>query len=205
LKYQTGVNPQVILIVGLGNPGEKYSSTRHNIGFMVTGRLSEKYSITGKFEPKFNAIIGKENINGTPVIVAQPMTYMNLSGDSISKILGFYKIPVENLMVVYDDIALDLGRIRFRKEGSDGGHNGIKSTIQCLGNKNTFPRLKVGIGPQPKGIPSETYVLKSFAKTEKEILDKVIDISIESLECFVKEGVDVAQNKYNGTNLSGDK
>jgi PTH1 family peptidyl-tRNA hydrolase len=192
----------VIVIAGLGNPGEKYSFTRHNIGFMITGKLSEKFSIQGKFESKFNAITGRGNVYGTTVIIVQPMTYMNLSGDAISKILNFYKIPVENLIVVFDDISLDLGRIRFKKEGTDGGHNGIKSIINCLGNINKFPRLKVGIGPQPKGIASESYVLQSFQNSEKELLSKVVDLSVESLEYFLKDGVDSAQNKYNGINLS---
>jgi peptidyl-tRNA hydrolase, PTH1 family len=188
----------VIIIAGLGNPGEKYSFTRHNIGFMITGKLSEKFSIQGKFESKFNAIIGKGNVYGTSVIIIQPMTYMNLSGEAVSKVLNFYKINIENLLVVFDDISLDLGKIRFRKDGSDGGHNGIKSIINCLGNVNKFPRLKVGIGPQPPEIPSESYVLQPFQNSEKVLLEKVVDLSVESIEYFLKKGIDSAQNKYNG-------
>lgn len=194
----------MIVIVGLGNPGEKYSFTRHNIGFMITGKLSEKHSINGRFESKFNAIVGKGDVNGTPVMIVQPMTYMNLSGEALAKVLNFYKLPAENIIVVYDDLALDLGRIRFRKDGSDGGHNGIKSIIQCLGNNKIFPRLKVGIGPQPKGFPSEAYVLQAFQKNEKELLTSVVDVSIEAIEYCIKEDVISAQNKYNGTNLTKD-
>ena len=188
----------MIVIAGLGNPGEKYSSTRHNIGFMVIGKLSEKFSIHGKFEPKFNAITGRGHIHGVPVIIMQPMTYMNLSGNAIIKVLNFYKVPPENLMVVFDDISIDLGRIRFRKDGSDGGHNGIKSIIKSLGGLNKFPRLKVGIGPQPQGIPSESFVLQTFKNEKKELLPKVVDLSVDAIECFLQEGIDPAQNKYNG-------
>lgn len=192
----------MIVVAGLGNPGEKYSQTRHNVGFMITGKLAQSNSINGKSESKFNAIIGKGNISGVDILIVQPLTYMNLSGESIAKILNFYKVPIENLFVVYDDISLDLGKIRFRKEGSAGGHNGIKSTINCLGQRKDFSRLKVGIGPQPPKMPSEAFVLQKFAKEEEQLLEKTVETSVKAIEYYLKHGVDKAQNTYNGIDLS---
>ncbi len=191
----------MIIVAGLGNPGEKYENTRHNVGFKVTGMLAEKHKIEGKFAKKFNSLIGKGFIRDTEVLIIQPMTFMNLSGGAIERILNWYDIPYENLFVVFDDISIDLGRIRFRPDGSDGGHNGIKSIIECLGDFKEFPRLKVGIGPQPPFIPSEDYVLQKFAKEETEILNKVLPICVEGIEFFLKEGIEAARNKYNGFNL----
>lgn len=191
----------MIIIAGLGNPGEKYENTRHNIGFKATGMLAEKYKIDGKYNKKFNSVIGKGFIEDTEVLIVQPLTYMNLSGGAIERILNWYDIPYENLFVVFDDISIDLGKIRFRPDGSDGGHKGIKSIIECLGGFKEFPRLKIGIGPQPPFMASEDYVLQKFGKEEKEILNKVLPICIEGIEFFLKEGIEAARNKYNGFNL----
>lgn len=160
------------VIAGLGNPGEKYSFTRHNIGFVITGELASQNSITGRYESKFNAIMGKGSIEGEEVLIIQPQTFMNLSGESISKILNYYKLNQDDLIVVFDDLSLNLGKIRFRKSGSDGGHNGIKSIIKCTGGSN-FPRLKVGIGPQPPYMSSEAFVLQKFSKDENKLLKKL--------------------------------
>lgn len=192
----------MIVIAGLGNPGEKYSKTRHNIGFMITGKLAQKHAITGKSESKFNAVVGKGTIFAQPVMIVQPTTFMNLSGEAIFKILNFYKLEPKDLFVIFDDISLDLGKVRFRDKGSDGGHNGIKSIIKNLGNKNDFARLKVGIGPQPKGIPSETYVLQKFSESEEKMLPQVIDLSVDAIEDYLKNGIEFAQNKFNGVDLT---
>ncbi|MDD3419400.1 MAG: aminoacyl-tRNA hydrolase [Candidatus Gastranaerophilales bacterium] len=186
------------LIVGLGNPGAKYENTRHNIGFMAVSHLAEANSIQGKTESKFNAIVGKGKIADTDVVIAQPLTYMNLSGQSVSSLMSFYKISKDDILVVYDDIALDLGVIRFRPSGSDGGHNGIKSIIQHTGGDSNFARLKIGIGPQPQFVPSENFVLQKFTPDEAERLKKIIPICSEAIEYFLKNGVSDSMNRYNG-------
>jgi len=192
----------VKIIAGLGNPDDKYKETRHNIGFVVTGELASKYSIQGKYEPKFNCIMGKGNIADNEILIVQPLTYMNLSGLSVSKVLNWFKIDYSNLFVVYDDISLDIGKIRFRPSGSDGGHNGVKSIIEYLNGFNGFARLKVGIGPDPGGIARKQYVLQKFTEKEKKILKNVIPACIEGIEVYLKEGIDTARNKYNGLNFS---
>ena len=190
------------IIVGLGNPGDRYKKTRHNVGFMITGELAEKHNITGKMESKFNSIIGKGNINNVDVLIVQPLTFMNLSGQAVSKVLNWYKIEPTELFVVFDDISLDLGRIRFRTSGSEGGHNGVGSIIEQLGGFKDFPRLKVGIGPDPGGLFRKDFVLQEFRNEEKEIIDKIIPVCIEGIEVYLKEGVESAMNKFNGINLA---
>ena len=152
----------MFVVAGLGNPGKQYEGTRHNIGFRVVSALADKHKIHGKIEPKFNAIIGRGSINGIDTIVVEPLTFMNLSGDAILKILNWYKIDYHNLIVVYDDTDINLGKLRFRLDGSDGGHKGIRSIIQNLGNKNDFTRLRVGIGPAPNGPERKNFVLQTI-------------------------------------------
>ncbi|EKE03381.1 MAG: Peptidyl-tRNA hydrolase [uncultured bacterium] len=190
------------IIVGLGNPGDKYKETRHNVGFMVTGELASKHNIAGKIDAKFNSIIGKGVINDKEVLIVQPLTYMNLSGQAISKVLNWYKIEPTRLLVVFDDVSLEIGRIRFRPSGSDGGHNGIRSIIDNLGGFKDFSRLKIGIGPDPGSDIRKTYVLQKFTKPEKNIIDKVVPVCIEGIEYYLKEGIEKAQNKYNNTNVA---
>ena len=185
------------LIIGLGNPGEKYKNTRHNAGFIVTGNLAEKHGFTGKNEAKFNSIVAKGTIDGEEVVIAQPLTFMNLSGDAVVKIAHWYKIEPEDILVVFDDISLEIGRIRYRKDGSDGGHNGIKSIIKNFGGNNKFPRLKVGIGPQPKFMKSEDYVLQKFSKEETEEFEKISKLCIDSIETFLKFGIDKTMCDFN--------
>lgn len=186
------------LIAGLGNPGDKYEFTRHNAGFMVVSKFAEKFSISGKFDKKFNAIIGKGSVGCEDVLVVQPMTFMNLSGDAIVPLLNYYKLTHKDLLVVFDDICLDLGVLRFRAKGSDGGHNGIKSVIRNLGGQNDFARLKVGIGPQPPFMPSESYVLQKFDKSEESLLNEVSSCAAEAIELYLKEGIERAGSRYNG-------
>lgn len=200
--YQKGVLLQVEIIVGLGNPGEKYKGTRHNIGFMITSQLSLKNKINGKFYTKFNSIIGKGNINNKEVLIIQPLTFMNLSGKAVSEVLNWYKIDPAHLIVIFDDINLDFGKIRFRPSGSDGGHNGIKSIIENLGGFKDFLRLKVGIGPDPGGVLRKHYVLQEFAASEKEILEDVINTSVEAIEFYLKEGLEKTRNKFNNANIT---
>lgn len=190
----------LLLIAGLGNPGPKYRNTRHNVGFMITGHLAEKYGINGSFVSKFNAIVGKGNIKGHEALIVQPQTFMNLSGEAVQKVMNYYRVEVKDLFVVFDDISIDFGRIRFRPSGSAGSHNGVKSIIQHAGSEE-FPRLKVGVGPNPGEHLWASYVLKPFAKEESEHLPEIINLSIKGIECFIEEGVESARNKFNGINI----
>ncbi len=183
------------LITGLGNIGEKYCFTRHNTGFMVVDKLALDKNLSFKEEKKLKCYITKYKFNDEDIIIAKPTTFMNLSGEAVSAICNFYKISLEDILIIYDDIAIDLGRLRFRKNGSDGGHNGIKSIIKHLGTDN-FARLKIGIGPQPP-IPSENFVLQNFQKEELEILKSTICQAVSAVECYLKDGMDKAQNIFN--------
>jgi len=189
------------LIVGLGNYPKEYDLTRHNVGFMCVDNFANKYNADFKTENKFKAEIATCNYNGEKIIIMQPLTFMNLSGEAVQKVNAFYKIEPENILIVFDDISLDLGKYRFRASGSDGGHNGIKSIINMLGT-NKFPRLKVGIGPQPQFLKSEAFVLQKFSNEQMPLLDKVVTTSVEAIEDYLSNGINDAQNKYNGVDLS---
>lgn len=183
------------LIIGLGNIGEKYVFTRHNVGFMVLDRLAVKEKFSFKEDKKMKSFIAKVRFCGEDFLFVKPTTFMNLSGEALRAVIDYYKIDVKDILVIYDDLSLELGRIRFRASGSDGGHNGIKSIIKHLGT-NSFARLKVGIGPQPP-IPAESFVLQNFSKEQLLKLKEVLDTSIEASICFFNEGIDKAQNKFN--------
>ncbi|MFL0247998.1 aminoacyl-tRNA hydrolase [Candidatus Clostridium stratigraminis] len=182
------------LIVGLGNPGIEYSHTRHNVGFDVIDLLAEKYNIKIN-RIKFKGSIGEGSISGEKVILLKPSTFMNLSGESVIEASNFYKIPKENIIVLYDDISLEVGRLRVRPDGSAGGHNGIKNIIQHLSSE-IFPRVKVGVG-QPKG-DLVRHVLGSFSKEEREVLSKVFQNAALAAVTIISDGITEAMNKYNG-------
>lgn len=179
------------LIVGLGNPGKKYEITRHNVGFLAISKIKDQKSkIKFKISNKFNSEISQIEINGGKIILAKPQTFMNRSGEAVQKIKDYYKIGNNNIWVICDDINLDLGQIRIRKAGSDGGHNGLKSVIEAIGED--FWRIRVGIGSnQDKNIQSEDYVLQKFSKKEQKIITKSIDevanLVIESISNGIKE------------------
>ncbi len=176
-----------MVIIGLGNPGPKYAFTRHNVGFMVLDRIGDKWKRVEKYS------YCEINLGDEKNLLVKPLTYMNLSGE----IFKYLKISnKDDIIVVYDDLDLPLGRIRLRKNGSAGGHNGIKSIISYIGQD--FKRLRVGIGPRPEEIDTADFVLSEFSKEEFEILDKVIDRSIESLEYTIRFGIDKAMEKFNG-------
>lgn len=186
------------LIVGLGNPGIEYSHTRHNVGFDVIDLLAEKYNIKIN-RIKFKGSIGEGSIAGEKVILLKPSTFMNLSGESVIEACNFYKIPKENIIVLYDDISLEVGRLRVRPEGSAGGHNGIKNIIQHLSSE-VFPRVKVGVG-QPKG-DLVRHVLGNFSKEEKEVLSKVFQNAALAAVLIISDGITEAMNKYNGIDIT---
>lgn len=177
------------LIAGLGNIGEKYCFTRHNAGFMVLDKWAFDEGFSFKEDKKLKCFIAKKG----DIVFIKPTTFMNLSGEAVRAVMDYYKI--NDILIIYDDIALDLGKIRFRANGSDGGHNGIKSIIKHVGTKN-FDRLKIGIGPQPN-IPSENYVLANFPKDKLDDLKAVLKKSVEAVEFYLENGIEKAQNKFN--------
>ena len=182
------------LIAGLGNIGNKYCFTRHNAGFMVLDRwaLSEGFSF--KQDAKLKSFIARYKVNDEDIIFIKPTTFMNLSGEAVRAVMDYYKINVSNLIIIFDDISIPTGKIRIRANGSDGGHNGIKSIIQHIGTKD-FNRIKVGIGPQIG--PSEHFVLQNFSKEQLDILKKVLDKTIEAAKSIMQDGIEKSQNKFN--------
>lgn len=182
------------LIIGLGNVGAKYMFTRHNVGFMLVDKIAMDNSVTFKENSKLKSLIAKFTAD-EEIMLVKPTTYMNLSGEAMRAVIDYYKISPEDMIIVYDDLSLNLGKIRFRANGSDGGHNGIKSIIQHLGSKN-FARLKIGIGPQPP-IPSEAFVLQNFDKDSLEELKSVLKVSEEAIDFYFKNGIEKTQCKYN--------
>lgn len=183
------------LVAGLGNIGEKYTWTRHNAGFMVADKWAIKNNIQFKENKKLQCYMAKFHHGLNEIILIKPTTYMNLSGNAVSAVMNYYKIGVEDLLVVYDDISIELDKIRFRPNGSDGGHNGIKSIIKSIGTTE-FARLKIGIGPQPP-IPAEEFVLQNFYKYQLDKLKPVLKTAVEGIEFYLDEGMEKAQNFYN--------
>ena len=181
------------LIVGLGNIGDKYCFTRHNAGFMVVDKWALANNLTFKEEKKLKCYMTKFRFSGEDIILAKPTTFMNLSGESVSALLNYYKIDINDLLIIYDDLSIDLGRLRFRPNGSDGGHNGIKSIIKHINTKD-FARLKVGIGPQPP-ILAESFVLQNF--DNKELLKEVLTRAVEGVEYYLTHGMEKSQNLFN--------
>ena len=186
----------MFLIVGLGNPGKEYDGTRHNIGFAAVDYIADKYNIELN-RIKFKGVFGEGFIDGKKVILLKPTTYMNLSGESIREVINFYKISNEEVIVIYDDISLEVGRLRIREKGSHGGHNGIKSIIANLGT-DVFPRVKIGVGA-PKG-NLVSHVLGKFNEDEIEILRETIKASSDAVSIMVKSDTKEAMNKSNGFN-----
>lgn len=184
----------MFLIVGLGNPGREYENTRHNIGFEVIDNISKAYNIELN-RVKFKGVCGEGFIGSEKVILLKPTTYMNLSGESVREVVNFYKLSEQDIVIIYDDISLEVGKLRIREKGSAGGHNGIKSIIAQLGT-DVFPRIKVGVG-QPKG-DLVRHVLGRFSEEENEILKESIDASIKALDIILKEDVKESMNKFNG-------
>lgn len=181
------------LIIGLGNFENKYLFTRHNAGFMAVDFFVLANNQQFKTDKKLKSEITKFKLNNEDIVVIKPLTYMNLSGEAVIATMNFYKIEPKDILVVYDDISLDLGTLRFRSKGSDGGHNGIKSIICHIGT-DAFDRLKIGIGPQPN-IPSEAFVLQNFSKEELDTLKEIFKKPI--IEDYLIEGIEKVQNLYN--------
>ncbi len=184
------------IIAGLGNPDKQYEGTRHNVGFDVIDRIADKYNISVDGR-KHRAFIGKGVIEGQKVILAKPQTYMNLSGESILSLVDYYKIDVEEeLLIIYDDISLETGQLRIRAKGSAGGHNGIKNIIAHMGTQ-VFPRIKVGVGEKPKGYDLADYVLGHFSKAERELMDEGYDNAVRAAEMIISGRMNEAMNEFN--------
>jgi PTH1 family peptidyl-tRNA hydrolase len=192
----------VIVIAGLGNPGSKYSGTRHNVGFDVVDRLAQENNIRVN-RLRFKALTGEGFIGTEKVLLVKPSTYMNNSGESIREIMDFYKLEPENLLVVVDDIDIEFATIRLKKKGSAGSHNGLKSIIYHI-QKDNFPRLKVGIGKKPPYYDLADFVLSKFSSDERKLVDLAIWKASEAAEVFVKSGIDKAMNEFNSRNTAQD-
>lgn len=184
------------IIAGLGNPGRQYAGTRHNMGFNVVTRIADDYKMQITIK-EHKALCAKGFIGGKKVLLALPQTYMNLSGESIRELVNYYKIdPETELMVIYDDISMDVGRIRMRAKGSAGGHNGIKNIIAELGT-DVFPRMKVGVGEKPKGWDLADYVLGRFSDEENEVMRRMLAKGSDARRDFILYGIQEAMNRYN--------
>ena len=183
------------IICGLGNPGTQYEGTRHNIGFMTIDTLCEKYKLDCK-KLRFKSLTCDAMISGKRCLIMKPTTFMNNSGEAVGEAMSFYKIPPQNILVMYDDISLDVGRTRIRRKGSDGGHNGIKSIILHT-NSDAFPRIKIGVGAKPHpDFPLADWVLSGFKKEDGENLEKALDNAAEAAKLIVAGKIDMAMNKY---------
>lgn len=186
----------MFVIVGLGNPSREYKGTRHNVGFEVIDRISEKYNISVNIK-KHRALIGKGMIQGHKVILAKPQTFMNMSGESVRSLVNFYQVDVtKELLIIYDDVSLGIGQLRIRAKGSAGGHNGIKNIISQIGGQ-LFPRIKVGVGEKPPKMDLADYVLGHFSKAEQELMDKGYDMAICAAEIIMEGRIEAAMNEYN--------
>ena len=183
------------LIVGLGNIGQKYTFTRHNVGFMLADSIAINNNLSFRENSRLKCYMTNLRNGVDDYLIIKPTTFMNLSGEAVRAVMDYYKISTNDILIVYDDLSLELGKIRFRQNGSDGGHNGIKSIIQHLGTKDVA-RLKIGIGPQ-QNLPSEVFVLQNFSKEELEKIKETIIKAKEGIFCYYKEGISVAQNKFN--------
>lgn len=193
-KAPTG--PVEYMIVGLGNPGKQYEGTRHNAGFMTVDHIAELAGV--KIDRlKFKGLCGEAEIAGRKVLLLKPSTFMNLSGQSVQEAMNFYKLPPENILIIFDDISLEPGRLRIRKKGSDGGHNGMKNIIYLAG-KDTFPRIKMGVGakPSPQWDLAD-WVLSCFSQQETIALNEAIDHAASAASLIVGGSMEQAMNKFN--------
>ncbi len=184
------------LIVGLGNPGLAYRHNRHNVGFMVADALANKLEIPLK-RVKFKAQIGNGKLEDIPIIIAKPLTFMNNSGEAVAPLVRYFKVPLERLLVIHDDMDLPLGTLRMRPSGGSAGHNGMLSIFDKLGT-NAIPRLRVGIGRPPGRMDPADYVLQDFPKSDEELLKMVIAQACEAALAFITNGLEKAMNTYNG-------
>ena len=177
-------------LIGLGNPDIKYKNTRHNTGFLIMDEILNAHEVT--LGDKFNSFFAKKG----DVLYLLPKTYMNLSGNAVIELMNFYKLTNKDILVIYDDATIEFGTFRLKKNGSFGGHNGIKSIINRIGT-DVFDRLKVGVGPVPQNIPIDSFVLGNFTNDELINVNKMAKVAVDLVDCWLKDGIEVAQNKFN--------
>jgi len=185
-------------VVGLGNPGLKYEFTRHNIGFRIVDSLAQDIEVEFKKVKSYYSLISRGMINNHKVILIKPQTFMNLSGRAVSKVVSYYKMPLQDLLIVYDDLNLKFGQVRIRKKGSAGGHKGIESIIQYL-NSEEIPRLRIGIGNPSVNFNFNcmSYVLSNFNNDEKDKIEEVIQLSTKAIKTVIEDGFEKAMRKHN--------
>jgi PTH1 family peptidyl-tRNA hydrolase len=186
----------VKLIVGLGNPGREYRDTRHNVGFMVVDALADRWRVNDEWRERFEALQIKTTVGAEAVIIAKPLTFMNLSGQAVSAIAGFFKIEPADVFAIVDEAALPLGRLRARREGGAGGHNGLKSLIQHLGTQ-AFPRMRVGVGRGADGRDLSDHVLGRFETAERDTVSAAVLRAAEATEMFIADGIERVMNAFN--------
>lgn len=192
------------VIAGLGNPGREYENTRHNVGFDVIDALAEKYGIR-VIDRKHKGLVGKGLVAGERAVLLKPLTFMNLSGESIREVIDYYKAdPEAELIVICDDISLDLGQLRVRKKGSAGGHNGLKNIIAHLGTQN-FQRIRMGVGNKPQGYDLADYVLGHFTQADRKIMNESVNLAVEAVEAVLQDGPDAAMNRYNQKRTAAER
>ena len=185
------------LLVCLGNPGDQYENTRHNVGFMVADEIADRADVPIQ-KLKYKALTNTVTLGGQKVLVMKPITYMNLSGEAVRQALDFYKVPADHVLVVSDDTALAVGRLRIRKGGSAGGHNGLKNIIQHLGT-DQFPRVRLGVGEKPHpDYDLADWVLGRFQGEDKKAIDAAVKKAADAIECILSQGLDKAMNRFNG-------
>jgi PTH1 family peptidyl-tRNA hydrolase len=187
---------EIFLIAGLGNPGREYRQNRHNVGFMVANQVSEHFDIPMD-KVKSKALYGKGRFAGKDILIVKPQTYMNLSGQALSALLRFYKVDLENFLVIHDDIDLPFGSLRMRASGGSAGQKGLESIIASL-RTNEFPRLRVGVGRPPGRMQAADYVLQDFSEREMEELEIIKNTAVEAIKTYLMSGIREAMNKYNG-------
>ena len=190
------------LVIGLGNPGRDYEMTRHNIGFLVVDRLAKRWGVEiTKY--KFKALIGEYRKPQVKVVLIKPQTFMNLSGNAVRSLVQFYKPVSEQVLVIFDDLDLPFGSIRIRKSGGSSGQKGMKSIIEQLGTEE-FPRIRVGIGRPPGKMDSVDFILDKFRNSESSDLDFILERCSDAVECFLKDGIEAAMNRFNGSVLDDE-
>ena len=196
-SLETKKGASMKLIAGLGNPGSKYDDTRHNVGFRVVDAFAERFGEKVR-RKKFNALTEEVHAEDTKLLLMKPQDYMNRSGHAVATAAGFYKLSPADVLVVTDDMALDVGRLRIRAKGSAGGHNGLKDIIARFGSDD-FARLRVGIGDSGR-MDSADYVLSRFSAEERAIVDNAVQTAVDAICCWLRDGVDIAMTRYNAKN-----
>ncbi len=194
-KQESRIGGVEFLVVGLGNPDRKYENTRHNAGFVTIDALSDKLQVKVD-RIKYKSLCGSAVIGGKKVLLMKPSTYMNNSGAAVTEAMNFYKIPPQNVIVILDDISLDVGKMRIRRKGSDGGHNGMKSIIYLSGS-DQFPRIKMGVGSKPAQWDLADWVLSEFTSSEAKMLSEAADKACHAVELMITDNIDKAMNLYN--------